>query len=664
MSSNLLLLSLGVYLAGGVLALLASGAPRAALLVGAWSCVVGGILGAVSAILSLFGGPLTEVAMPVSVLGERFSFGVDPLSAAFLLPISVLSGLFAVYGVEYLRRDAGHKALGAQAFFYNVLAASMAAVVTARNGAFFLVAWEVMSLSSFFLVAYDHEKEEVRDASRIYLIATHLGALALIAFFALLSGNTGSMDFDPVAARGVTESAATLMFCLALAGFGAKAGFWPLHVWLPKAHPAAPSHVSALMSGVMIKTGIYGICRVLWLFGPTRPSWGGALLVAGVLSAVVGALFALGQRDVKALLAYCSVENVGIIAVGLGVGVIGSAHGLTTVSALGYGGALFHVWNHSLYKGLLFLSTGAVLHGTGTRDVERLGGLLKRMPATGWCFLVGSASISALPPLNGIASEWLVFSGLLYAGMGADGWQGLLPLVCLAAMALAGALALAAFAKAFGIAFLGAPRSAAVNRAHDPKIAMLAPMSILAAGCLAVGLAPALVFKLLAAPVGTLDGGAANAARAMSGVSSPLARVGYVGAGLFAGVLAVLVFRKRLLRDRQVGASPTWDCGYGAPSARMQYTGASLSMPVTSMFGSLMKVTPRLKITGGYFPSGGVLETTVADTADRVVWSPLADAMDRGLGRFRFLQGGRLQLYLLAIFVTLLALLAWALIPV
>ncbi len=298
----------------------------------------------------------------------------------------------------------------------------MTLVLVARNAVLFLSAWELMAVSSFFLVTFEHERESVRSAGWIYLVATHLGTGFLLAFFILMGRETGSMNFDVWAAQGIhTQGLAGILFLMAVVGFGTKAGFMPFHVWLPEAHPAAPSHVSALMSGVMIKTGIYGLLRAFTFLGAPPLWWGWLFIGIGLSSGVLGVLFALAQHDLKRLLAYHSVENIGIIALGIGVGLLGQNTGSPALVALGFGGALLHVLNHALFKGLLFLGAGAVAHSAGTREIDRLGGLLKQMPWTAATFLIGAAAISGLPPLNGFVSEFLIFLGAFKGGISGGG---------------------------------------------------------------------------------------------------------------------------------------------------------------------------------------------------------------------------------------------------
>ncbi|HWC65019.1 MAG TPA: proton-conducting transporter membrane subunit, partial [Thermoanaerobaculia bacterium] len=394
---SVVLASLGILCASAVAALAAIRSDRAALALGIGGAALSCAVGAAASIRALLAGEKSAIrlAWPLPV-GEAH-VGLDALSAFFLLCVFVVSGLAAVYGGGYLRASAGGRRLAPALFFFDLLVASMGLVAVARDGVLFLVAWEVMSIASFFLVTFDDERPEVRRAGMTYLIASQVGVVFLFVLFALLA-RSGSYDFDRLGGVGAAP------FLLALAGFGTKAGFWPAHVWLPDAHPAAPSPVSAVMSGVMIKMGIYGLLRTLTFLGPPPPGWGAALVVVGVVSGLAGVLHALGQHDLKRLLAYHSVENIGIIALGIGIGLLGRSRGNATVALLGFAGALLHVLNHGLFKGLLFEGAGSVLHGAGTREIDSLGGLQRRMPVTALTFLAGSIAICGLPPLNGFVS--------------------------------------------------------------------------------------------------------------------------------------------------------------------------------------------------------------------------------------------------------------------
>jgi hydrogenase-4 component B len=388
-----LLVALGLILAGGVLAALTQRHQRLSTGMALAGLLAGSALGLIPAVGVLVRGESLALRVPWSMPMGSFSLGLDQISAFFILPVLTLSALAGVYGASYLKAWSGKKNLGACWFFFNALIASMVLVFVARNGVLFLIAWEVMALASYFLVVFEDEKESVRQAGRTYLVATHLGTAALLILFLLLGQSSGSLDFDALGRAPGAGALAGVSFLLAVIGFGTKAGFMPFHVWLPEAHPASPSHVSAVMSGVMIKTGIYGLVRTITLLGPPPPWWGWTLLAIGASSGVLGVLFALAQHDLKRLLAYHSVENIGIITLGLGLGFLGLSHGNAMMAALGFAGGLLHVLNHALFKGLLFLGAGSVLHATETRELDCLGGLLKRMPSTGLSFLVGAVAI-------------------------------------------------------------------------------------------------------------------------------------------------------------------------------------------------------------------------------------------------------------------------------
>src|SRR5216684_667046 len=469
------LLSFGV---GGLGAIVFANRGRGSTFFGVGGVLIGCLCGIVPAVRVVLGEPSQSLRWAWDVPYGSFFLELDPLSGFFLIPVFVLCALAAIYGAEYLEAYRGRKALAPPWFFFDLLVASMVVVILARNGVLFLMAWEMMALSSFFLVTFEDEKESTQQAGWIYLVASHIGTAFLLVLFILLGRANGSLDFD----RFSASSGAGLLFVLAVVGFGTKAGFIPLHVWLPEAHPAAPSHVSAVMSAVMIKTGIYGLVRVMLLLGAPQAWWGWVLCGIGLSSGVIGVLLALAQHDLKRLLAYCSVENVGIVALGLGVGTIGLSAGLPAVAAIGFAGALLHVLNHALFKGLLFLAAGNVLHSTHTREIDHLGGLLRRMPRTGAIFLIGAVAISGLPPLNGFISEFLIYLASFKGAMTLDGVNSVPMLATIAGLALIGGLAAACFTKAFGIVFLGQPRTRRAELAHEAGLPMLMPGFVLAGG--------------------------------------------------------------------------------------------------------------------------------------------------------------------------------------
>jgi len=612
-------------------------------------------------------------------IGASFSIGFDPLSGFFLLPIYGLSAVCAVFGFGSLRHGSRERSLGSSWLFFCVLAASMALVVLARNAVLFLVAWEIMSLSSWLLVAHEHEREEVRQAGITYLVATQIGTAFLLVMFLILgaAGSAGApaaspagqeqgavLDFARFAAGSGTGIGAVsgIVFVLSLVGFGTKAGIVPLHVWLPEAHPAAPSHVSALMSGVMIKTGIYGILRVLTFLGAPVAWWGWTLVAVGAVSGIVGVLFALAQHDIKRLLAYHSVENIGIICLGLGVGLLGVSYNAPVVAVLGFAGGLLHVLNHAIFKGLLFLGAGAATHATGTREMDRLGGLLRRMPLTGLGFLVGAAAISGLPPLNGFVSELLIFLGAFH-GFALPG----IPLavsgaVVIGALALIGGLAAACFTKAFGITFLGEPRAPEAAKAVEAGVSLVAPVLFLAAACAAIGLAGPYALSLIAPVVGVLAGLEPGAAAglvgpARAGLQSVVLAAVWVAA--LSGAMALV--RVLLQRGRAVIQSGTWDCGYVKPDARMQYTSSSFAQPLTGMFGTLLRTTRRWRPIEEPFPKEASFASETPDLFAQRFFRPVFKGAGAALSRMAWLQHGRLQLYVLYLAAALLAVLVWRL---
>ncbi len=656
-----LLLAMAILLLGGMAVLLLSRPDRNVSWLGAGSVAIASVLGCVPVIQVLSGGAIEAVRVPWPVPYGEFFLELDPLAAWFLFPTLLLSALSAIYGVGYLRAWQGRRSLGPVWFFYCVLVLGMMLVLLARNAVLFLFAWELMAVASFFLVTFEHEREAVREAGWIYFVATHLGTAFLLVFFLLTARETGSMDFTVWAEKGIqTRGLADILFLLAIVGFGTKAGFMPFHVWLPEAHPAAPSHVSALMSGVMIKTGIYGLLRSLTFLGAPPLWWGWLLIGIGLTSGVLGVLFALAQHDLKRLLAYHSVENIGIIALGIGVGLLGVNMGSPALMVLGFGGGLLHVLNHALFKGLLFFGAGAVLQGTGTHEIDHLGGLLKRMPWTAATFLIGAVAISGLPPLNGFVSEFLIFLGAFQGGatLGAAGAVPLLALI--AGLALIGGLAAACFTKAFGIVFLGEPRTEHASHAPEAGWAMRLPMLLLAAGCVVIGLFAPVVVGALQTVLEGATGLRHEVVRVnLAAAAGPLSWV-VVGTVAFLLVLVVLVLLRRgLLAGRRVEQGVTWGCGYAQPTVRMQYTASSFVQPVMTLFRWLLATHRRLQRPEGILPAKASLTTETPDLCHGNLYRPGFLKVNWGLSRIRQLQGGQVQLYVLYIAVTLIVLLAW-----
>lgn len=654
---TLTLLALFIFVGTGIAAL-CGGSSRWSTVVGAGGVVVGSLLGFVAAVPVLLGGSSAMLRLPWEVPYGSFSVALDALSAWFLVLIFLLSAVAAVYGSEYLQVYREQKHLGASWFFFNGLVASMTLVVIARNGILFLLAWEVMALASFFLVTFEDDQESVRHAGWIYLVAMHIGTAFLLALFILLGRERGSLDFD----QFTVSASPGLLFLLAVLGFGTKAGFMPLHVWLPEAHPAAPTHVSALMSGVMIKTGIYGLVRMLTLLGPPPMWWGWVLCGIGLCSGILGILFALAQSDLKRVLAYSSVENVGVITLGLGLGLVGVSVGVPSLAVLGIAGGLLHVVNHALFKGLLFLGAGAVMHGAGTREMSQLGGLLKRMPWTGVSFLVGAVAIAGLPLLNGFVSEFLIYLSAFHGTMVLSRTAVTPALAVIAGLALIGGLAAASFTNTFGMVFLGEPRTERSARAHEVGPAMRLSLVFLAGSCVLLAvLAPWLVMTLVPVLASVTTLSAEVVAAELAPVVRALSLV-VLGSGGLVLVLAGLVgLRWRLLAHRQVTEHVTWDCGYAQPTPRMQYTAASFAQPLTSVFHGLLQTRTRLSALRELFPQSAALTRETDDVSQAWLYQPLFTGLGRLFASLRWVQHGQVHLYVLYIAVTLVVLLAWKL---
>jgi formate hydrogenlyase subunit 3/multisubunit Na+/H+ antiporter MnhD subunit len=610
----------------------------------------GSALGVAASVAVLAGGVMDSAALALRL---------DPIGACFLLPISIVSAAGAVYGLRYHpQAEAGTASVRLQ-LFYGLAVAGMALLVAASHAVVFLVGWEVMALANFLLVLTDHDRRETQRAAFLYLAATHVGTLALFAVFALLRRGAGSYDFAAMAGLPAATAGGTGLFLLVLLGFGMKAGLMPLHFWLPPAHAASPSHVSALMSGVVVKTGLYGLLRVTGLLDAIPAWWGVALLVAGGVSAVLGVALALAQHDLKRLLAYHTVENVGIIALGAGLALLGRARGDPALVLLGLAGAALHVTNHALFKSLLFLGVGAIQHATGTRELDRLGGLARGMRATTVLFALGAAAIAGLPPLNGFVSEWLVYLGFLatlgrgdrlaFAAIGA-------PL-----LALVGGLAAACFAKVVGVAFLGVARTPQAERAHEPPAQMLAPMAALAAACAAIGLAPGILVPPLARAAASwarLD--PATLAAPAADAAASAARVSLVAAALLAIAAAAWVVRRRRLAARPAAAPvETWSCGFSAATPRIQYTGSSFAELLLRRFSWAVPIHAEGEAPGGLFPVVAAHRTHVPDPVLDQTLVPAARAYAWVAARAKLLNVRRIQLQMLLVLATLVAALTW-----
>jgi formate hydrogenlyase subunit 3/multisubunit Na+/H+ antiporter MnhD subunit len=647
---TLFVAGLGLVLSGGVAAVALARRPRLAARGYGALVLAGCALALVPAVRVLGGGRVSALTIPAQVPGGVWLLGMDALSAWFVALILLAGALTALFGTWYMAAEREHGSVPRAQLGFAALLVGPALVVTAQAVVFFLAAWELMALAAYYLVVFDDRQADVRRAGLIYLTATHAATLLLIVMFALWSRNAPDLTFASLATAELGAGVRSLLLGLALLAFGIKAGFVPLHFWLPEAHAAAPSHVSALMSGVVIKTGIYGLLRVIALVGAPPAWWGWLVLILGALSGVLGVLWALAQHDLKRLLAYHSVENIGIILLGVGVGALGLAYEIPLLAALGFLGAALHTLNHALFKSLLFLGAGSVLRATGTRELERLGALARRMPLTWIAFLVGSIAIVGLPPLNGFVSEWIVFQALFRAGLG--GMPVALAVFGAPALGLIGGLALACFAKVCGTAFLGHPRTSEAAAAAEGPTRSWAPALGLALACVVVGVFPWLVMRPALEVTGLITGIPSNlagdlTARELGGAT----RISLVAAVL-AGVIAVVAALRGIARKRTVTAvTETWGCGYTAPTPRMQYTASSFAAPLVGVFGSLGGVAVHHEVRSfATHPSNLVLKRAL---------EPAWRALRRAGGRLRPMQHGRLHLYLLYIVATVSLLLLY-----
>jgi hydrogenase-4 component B len=579
--------------------------------------------------------------------------GVDPLSAIFLLPMFIVTGCCAVYGVGYWPADRHPDNVGKLTFFMALLAAALTSLFLARNTILFLMAWEVMAFAAYFSLTTEDEKAEVRDAGMLYLITTHVGTLGLFAMFSLLKGTTGLYLFPGQGTLSGQGPIAAGIFLTALLGFGLKAGVMPLHIWLPSAHANAPSHISAILSGIVLKTGIYGIVRVVSAFTDIPVWWGCTVLVLGAVSGIVGVAFAIGQHDLKRLLAYHSIENIGIIMLGLGTALVGESQGLPALVVLGLGGALLHVINHATFKALLFLSAGSVIHATGTREIDLMGGVGRRLPYTSFFFLVGAVAICGLPPLNGFVSELLVYLGSFSTIRSYHSLAGALPALAAPALALIGGLAVACFVKVFGVAFLGVSRSVDHEAKHEAAVTMLAPMGVLAAVCAVIGLVP----LVMAVP---LDNALLAYEGSLSSVGittlAPFWLLSFLGIVLVALAAVVAFYLSRRSRSLPRDRSVTWGCGYLAPTPRMQYSSSSFGSMLVHWFRMALRPEVHRKEVTGLFPEPGRFASHVPETTLEKVYLPLLEYLYLKSAPIRRMQHGKLNIYIFYTFITLVLL--------
>ncbi len=618
---------------------------------------ISGLFAAYSGITQLVTQETTELVIPFGLPWLHWHIKLDALSGFFLFIIGLVLIPVATYGPSYCKefRHSGEQ-LPVLGFFTGLFVAGMMMVVLANDAYTFMIAWEVMSLSSYFLVTFQHRNPANRRAGFIYLLMAHIGGLSILLGYGVLAGFADSFTFDAMQHVSLSPFWASTAFAFAFIGFGMKAGIVPLHVWLPEAHPVAPSHISALMSGVMLKVAVYGMVRfTLGLIGVDQIQWqwGVVVLIIGSGTALYGVLYALMQRDIKRILAYSSVENIGIIMLGFGLSLVFYGTGHHQLGIMGFLAMLYHSLNHAVFKSLLFLGAGSVIHGTHERDIEHMGGLLKRMPWTGLFFLIGVISIASLPPFNGFVSEWLIFQTALH------NWtieQGILRFMIpstAAVLAMTGALAVGAFVRLYGISFLGLPRTQHVRNAHEASGGMLFALAYLAVFCFALGIlvAPVLALlnhipdQLIGAGLGSLNERSwlwlipireTDSAIVPASYSPPLVLLG-IGLVWLLGSIILHVRKNRKVRRAEV-----WDCGFSTPNARMQYTGMAFSMPLRRVFKGFFTIEEKVERhedTSRHF-------LTVEDRSWKMFYQPIGRSVLFIARHVTLIQSGNIRTYL------------------
>jgi len=633
--------------------------------------VLGSISGLMTAVQVFFSNSNFTFNLNSSLPLLSISFYVDKLSAFFIFAISLIALIASTYAFGYVKHYYKKYNIGFLGFFYNIFLAGMVMVVSAHNALFFLVVWEIMSLSSYFLVIFENKEEENVHAGSIYFIMTHIGTAFIILLFLLLYNSTGSLDFTVIKDNIglVPPLVKNLVFIFALIGFGTKAGIIPLHVWLPSAHPAAPSHVSSLMSGVMIKTGIYMLIRIFMDILLSAPIWWGVvILILGAISSILGILYALTEHDIKRLLAYSSIENIGIILLGFGSSLIFWSLDMKAVAILALVAALFHTLNHSVFKSLLFLGAGSVISETHTRNMEEYGGLIKYMPQTAFFFLIGAMAISALPPFNGFFSEWLTFQSL-FSGMlisaSAVSWAFIL---AAGSLAFTGGLAAMCFVKTFGITFLARPRSEEIYHVKESKISLRIAMGLLALLILVIGFSASFITNLLSKVVTSLgifktslpafssNFQSTNLQNNFSSVSMPLILI-----SLVSSLVIIFIIVSLITKNRKIKYGNTWDCGTPLNS-RMEITATGFSRSIISIFKGVLKPTKQVTIVYHdenmrYFQKSKTVELGISNVYQNYLYIPVQVLTTKISDQIKKIQSGNVNQYILYIFIALIAML-------
>jgi len=580
------------------------------------------------------------------------AFHIDALSSFFLILIFGISMLAAIYSFHYMNQAEKSLATSVNYFFFSILIISMALVVAAANMITFMFSWEIMSISSFFLVIHSHHAVENRKAGYLYFVFSHVGAMFILTAFGIMYSFTGSLNFGEMVL--LTDTAKIAVFVFAFIGFGSKAGVFPFHVWLPHAHPAAPSHISAVMSGIMIKIGIYGILRIYALLGFHALLFGEIVLIAGMVSGILGVVYALGQHDLKRFLAYSSVENIGIILIGIGIGMIGVSSGKPMMALLGFTGGMMHVLNHAVFKSLLFMGAGMVQHRTGTLTMDMLGGLLKKMKITGSTLLIGSLAISGLPPFNGFVSEFLIYCGG-FEGTGLDRMTLISIILAIVSLAVIGGLALASFTKVFGVVFQGEARSSQAENVDEKGLTMLIPMLALAGVCIFIGVFPRMFVIMAANSMSSLGIGFSPD---MLGQFIQLSgNITMASAIFFAFILAALAARIIFYRGKTITRSCTWGCGFTQPTVKMQYTGTSYAASILDFFSMVAPRHEDHSRVENCFPGRSVYHSRINDVAELYMDAVVVRPVLALFARLRWIQHGDIHLYIGYILLAIIILL-------
>ncbi len=676
-TDHLFTLAIIMFFAGACFGLLFCKKHRAANTLSNLFCMAGSAMGTISVVFHLLkgGGPVTVLNSVPGIPNFSLQLKYDNLSAYFLLVLFILTFAVSLYSIGYISHYYGKRNVGIFNFLYCTFILSMMMVMLAGNLLTFFIAWELMSVVSYFLVVFEHERSENVKAGTVYIIMTHLGAALIMIAFMIMNVLTGETSIIGNGAffTALPEAAKNACFLLLLVGFGTKAGIIPFHIWLPKAHPAASSNISALMSGFMIKTAIYGIVRfIICGFGGIKTWWGMTILILGIVAAVLGVAYALMEHNIKRLLAFHSIENIGIIFIGLGMGMIAYSKEYYPIAAVAIAAALFHTLNHALFKGGLFLGAGAIQYATHTRDIEQLGGLIKKMPVTAVFVLCFSLAISAIVPFNGFVSEWLTYQSIFAFIPKGSLCINMISIIAAAALAFAGALAAVCFVKLFGISFLGLPRSEHAGEAKEVPPTMLGGMGILAALCLVAGLFPKIILNLLDKVL--IETAALKIYPNLSGGTVPVFS-GLTVSGNKMSMIAILAVILALIAAtvpavRIIGGKAdsrkygTWDCGFVEINERMQYTATGFSKPIRIVFRILFRPSRTLAVKGEhpkYYPDKMEYKVGTVSVFEKYFY----DVIIRGLHRFSqrvklSVQTGSIHMYLSYILVTVLALMLYS----